>query len=454
MHQSRLNTLVKVGADEYLLFNQVTGNLALVDKEVVDFLEIPDNEGNPVSFLLKEKGFLIEDDIVEDADYLCSVPKEKGESLLRHIIVVTYQCNLRCSYCYQDDVLSTHPAGWETRVLTRHLVDDLYDAILSAENILSHTGSHIVLYGGEPFLFQNREIVEYILKKGKDLGYTFRAITNGTQVEAFVDMFREYDVHSLSITLDGPKDIHDSRRSKANGKGTFDDIIANIEILLKNDIHTRIRTNIDEQNLKHLPQLLRFFEEREWDDNPYIDLLFAFTRQRNQKEVQNIPQSFSEFLALLERMDVGKDPWLRDVILDLLSGTTLAKAILGRSQPSKSTSWQCPAVGHDLAYDPYGNIYVCQQVLGNEVHSVGRYSPTFELTKNFGQWQDRTLVNLPRCLECEYASLCGGGCPISAFNTSGTIMEPSQSQCKSVEAYVHEVIPQLYRMVKRGFFHE
>lgn len=454
MHQSRLNTLVKVGANEYLLFNQVTGNLALVDREVVDVLETPDNEGDPVSFLLKEKGFLIEDDLVEDADYLCSVLKEKEESIMRHIIVVTYQCNLRCSYCYQDDVLSTHPPGWETRVLTRQLVDDLYDAILSAEDILSHTGSYIVLYGGEPFLFQNREIVEYILKRGKDLGYTFRAITNGTQVEAFVEMFREYDVRSLSITLDGPKDIHNSRRCKANGEGTFDDIITNIEILLKNDIHTRIRTNIDEQNLEYIPQLLRFFEERGWTDNPYIDLLFAFTRQRYQREVQTIPQSYSEFLALLERLDVGKDPRYRDVILDLLSGTTLAKAVLGKVQPSGLTYWQCPAIGHDLAYDPYGNIYVCQQVLGDEVHSVGRYSPTFELTKSFELWQDRTIFNMPQCLKCEYALLCGGGCPISAFNTTGTMMRPSQSQCKNVETYVHEVIPQLYRMVKRGVFHE
>ena len=66
-------------------------------------------------------------------------------------IVLTYDCNFGCSYCFESNA-SSH----EKDLLTEDMIDRTEELFPDIESIL--------LYGGEPLLEQNMDIVKYIIK--------------------------------------------------------------------------------------------------------------------------------------------------------------------------------------------------------------------------------------------------------------------------------------------------
>ena len=124
---------------------------------------------------------------------------------------ITNACNLRCQMCgqwSQEGYIRSKPErlkGEMTLTDWKRLVDELAD----------HHISSLLLRGGEPFLFPGIiDLLQYIHSKG-----LFTAIdTNGTQLKRYAeDIARIGKIH-LTISLDGPAEIHDAVRGV---KGTF-----------------------------------------------------------------------------------------------------------------------------------------------------------------------------------------------------------------------------------------
>lgn len=76
-------------------------------------------------------------------------------------------------------------------------------------------------------------------------------ITNGYYfTKKAIELFKEYPLDSIQITLDGRKERHDSiRKMKISGKGSFDQIISNIDNIVKElpSTKVRIRVNIEKK---------------------------------------------------------------------------------------------------------------------------------------------------------------------------------------------------------------
>lgn len=117
--------------------------------------------------------------------------------------LITYNCNFRCPYCYESPI-SAGGNCWSKQVFTKEMVDRLYDSLLEISPRELHS-KRITLYGGEPLLAENKEIVSYIVSKGVKLGYTFDAVTNGYDLEVYADLLSSDKIAFLQITLDGCK---------------------------------------------------------------------------------------------------------------------------------------------------------------------------------------------------------------------------------------------------------
>jgi MoaA/NifB/PqqE/SkfB family radical SAM enzyme len=124
---------------------------------------------------------------------------------------ITNACNLRCQMCGQwgeEGYIRCQPERLKQEMKLadwKRLVDELAD----------HHISSLLLRGGEPFLFPGIiELLQYIHDKG-----LFTAIdTNGTRIKEYAeDIARIGKIH-LTISLDGPEEIHDQVRGV---KGTF-----------------------------------------------------------------------------------------------------------------------------------------------------------------------------------------------------------------------------------------
>jgi len=147
--------------------------------------------------------------------------------------VVTEDCNLRCKYCY-----ITHKAS--NKKMKLEDAKKFVDYILTAD--IKRTEAVIIDFiGGEPFIEVDLidRITDYFKIRAFELGrdwfwnYRINICTNGVNysdpdVQAYIN--KNFGKMSVAITLDGTKEKHDLQRVFANGDGSFDTIIPNIDL--------------------------------------------------------------------------------------------------------------------------------------------------------------------------------------------------------------------------------
>ncbi len=125
-------------------------------------------------------------------------------------LTITNACNLRCAMCGQwseTGYLREPDRGREELTLEdwKRLVDEA----------ASHGVSWVLIRGGEPFLFRGiMELLEYLRAKGLEVSLD----TNGTLLERFAAELAQIDGIHMTVSVDGPEEIHDAVRGV---KGAF-----------------------------------------------------------------------------------------------------------------------------------------------------------------------------------------------------------------------------------------
>lgn len=184
--------------------------------------------------------------------------------VLELIILPTEHCNFRCTYCYEDFKIGRMREEIVTalKLWIRSRVNDL--------RLLT-----LAWFGGEPTLAL--PTVLEVTRHGRDavLGSRhsdarFRAGMTSNAYRLTPEIFRELvgaGVTNYQITLDGPKAIHDQRRLRADGKGTFDVIWRNLVGIaqcaheLPDGIEIELRTHYDGASAGALEPLVRRIQE-------------------------------------------------------------------------------------------------------------------------------------------------------------------------------------------------
>lgn len=165
--------------------------------------------------------------------------KENKQGNIGKVCTITFQitdeCNLNCSYCYQINK-GHHIMPINLAYTFIDMIFDNNKDLFSYINFNNFSGCIIEFIGGEPFLQVELmdKILDYFIlnlkaKKPQWLKYWCICITsNGTlyfnpQVQNFI---KKWNCHlSLSISIDGNKELHDKCRTYLNGKGSYDDAI-------------------------------------------------------------------------------------------------------------------------------------------------------------------------------------------------------------------------------------
>ncbi|WP_225991445.1 FxsB family cyclophane-forming radical SAM/SPASM peptide maturase [Actinomadura montaniterrae] len=150
------------------------------------------------------------------------------------ILKVHSRCNLKCTYCYMYEMADQN---WmkQPRRMAKPTIDKV------AERIAEHARTHalpaidVILHGGEPLLagIEHLRYAVGALRSAVDppTRITFHVQTNGVLLDAnFLDLFDELDV-LLGISLDGYQESHDLRRTRADGRGSYQAVAAALDRL-------------------------------------------------------------------------------------------------------------------------------------------------------------------------------------------------------------------------------
>ena len=250
--------------------------------------------------LLRRRGYVT--DMTEDEEeryFVEFVEAMHGASQASRPVVLfmpTYDCNLRCSYCFQDHMRTDERFGHLLQTMSTRTADAILKALpeIEARHGISdpkETGQSITFFGGEPLLAASRPIVEYLMNRVRERGPAeFSAVTNATELDAYADLLGGDGITSLQITLDGPPERHDTRRIYADGAGSFERIARNIDLALERGAHVEVRTNVDRTNVDDLPALADEIVRRGWHRSPHFSAYTAVVTAAGRSGVVSKPR--------------------------------------------------------------------------------------------------------------------------------------------------------------------
>lgn len=452
MHLSYYTIPVKLEDEEnkYLLVHGYTGAIDIVDGSIWKELKDYSSESTlslEVTQLLQKRGYLTTKSKDEEIEYVSKLANlfHQAQSKLHKSFgfIVSYDCNFRCPYCFENEI-SQHGVHWSKRAFTKEMVDKAYDAMFQIEPRQELHLKRILLYGGEPFLRENKDIVDYIVQKGNKLGYKFKAITNGYDLEYYTDILTSDYFDFVQITLDGNKEHHNQRRFHYLEGDSFDKIIENIGVLIQNNVDVRVRVNTDENNFHDFLYLKSLFEKLGYNKNSRFQLYSSILRKYDI----NSSASINYISSINELNEKHSEEYNNMISCQDLGISDSFYRYLKNGGRCKLTSASCSAQYGSFLFDPYGDIYTCLETVGKKEHVIGKYTvQPIQWTIARKYWFEQNTSNMQTCQRCKYSLLCGGACPVHMKYTEKGFVS---SYCNNYKSLFPKSINKAYRAYKNN----
>lgn len=439
--------------DAVLCINTLTGAVDFFSDEMLELLDSVDRvdtgdsiseEDDNVRFLLK-RGYWFKSEEEQERRLNQALQITNYDQFMHYIVCPTYACNFRCSYCFEDHVLHEN-----NTFMTEDQLQQVFQAIdtLHAESKVEK--GLINIFGGEPLLPRAKEIVARICEEAAKRNFIIGCNTNGYHLKTYLEIFKRYrDVLSVMVSVDGPAEVHNSRRYLSGGQGTFERIHEGIAEMLSNEIPVIVRMNIDKTNIKHVPELIAFYEKCGFFNHPAFSVTFApvtdhtcqglsQTLMYGYEIAKDLSRSIPYYKELEMRKKVGLSP---EMFRFFRPGMLLDPELRDKVGIISPQLVYCEAAeGKTYAFGPDNNIYACPDLVGQAEYRVGRFFPEFIKEPAFYQWRNFNVLNITQCKECSAAMICGGGCAAQALSTYGNLDTPCCPDAERILGdYLHEL---------------
>lgn len=183
------------------------------------------------------------------------IKKTEGSNVLG--VALTTTCNLSCTYC--------HANACETKTISSNeLIDSAITSVL--DNCKKNKSDFFLVFTGSGEPTFNWNGLQRTMRKAKSLckseGINIHSImsTNG-----FYGMTkRKYiceNFSRVSLSLDGPQELHDENRYTHAGKGSFSTVFETAKFFFRENFPFGIRATISQKGVGSMLNTFEFFQE-------------------------------------------------------------------------------------------------------------------------------------------------------------------------------------------------
>jgi uncharacterized protein len=375
-------------------------------------------------------------------------------------------CNIDCTYCFFLSKEALYPNS-RSRMSVETL-DSYIRQLLEAHETPEVT---VAWQGGEPTLmrlefFQRAlEAIETYRRPGQIVKQTFQ--TNGLLVDdAWAAFFRDNDI-LVGLSVDGPKDIHDTYRKDRRGKGTFDLVMRGLDRLKAHGVSFNILCTVNAANQHRGREVYQFFRDtlgatwiqfipiierataetlpianRGWSEVPGANRLLYTQTGDLVTERSVSPRGYGQFL-----IDIYEDWLRRDVgrVFVQMFDVTL-EAYFNRHL----LCIHAPTCGYGPALEHNGDVYTCDHFVEPD-YKLGNLhdTPLADLVasprmRQFGLDKRDQLTG--QCRTCPVRQLCNGGCPKDRFVASKAGEGGHNYLCEGLELFYTHTRPSMMAM--------
>ena len=422
MHLSRYAKIYPCTNDpgRFLLYSTKRGASVLVPAALLAAIEdgslaLSDRES------LVRLGFLVPDSEAEKKEMREALDQvNRRSSRFRAMVLLNLDCNLACSYCFEGVMKGERYMSGETAALFLDMVES--DQIACGKNVT------LTFYGGEPlmsmdFITSMSERLK-IAAAARGVEYSFRLVTNGTLLTArTVAELVPLGLAGAKVTLDGPREIHDSFRPFVSGRGSFDTIVRNMKEVC-DTIKVQVGGNYTRENYREFPRLLDFLLH----DGLTPERISMVKFDPVTKSGGEYPPEFNDGCASTD------EPWLTEASL------YLREEILKRgfNTPRLAPAPCMIESPDDIVVNYDGVVYKCPALLGWPEMAVGHIATgvgDYTASHNLEVWKK------DECLDCAYLPLCFGGCRYLKLLRDGKIDDVDCRKAfldETLEAFVRQ----------------
>lgn len=330
-----------------------------------------------ISQLFNSK-MLVRSDINEKQEVVDEVINNKFRKDVYYLTIeITLECNFRCYYCYQS------------RNKEEFTFEDLDKLLLFIGQISKECKKLFILwFGGEPLLEMDK--ITYLSKrasttcKENNCELIETMTSNGYLLDEKLNEIKKTSICSMQITVDGCQEEHNKRRTHKKGLPTYEKILKNIKLAIKEGIHIILRINVDVENEKDIIKLLSNFTEEE-----KLHMICSLSNIFQNKERVDLFPYYKKAIEMGYEVSVLND---KKMYCEYYNNNSL----LVRPNLEIATCSLMAEEHKNLAHiDKYGELVITDKL--------------------YNKFKTSSINNDEKCKECIYLPVCLGGCPYSSI---------------------------------------
>lgn len=341
------------------------------------------------------------------------------------VLNLTNQCNLSCQYCYEFGADRVATPDGKPKFM------DVETAQASVDFLLAQSAGrravHITFFGGEtlmnfPLL---KKVVVYASERAAAQGRSidFSLTTNATLLTPAIIEFLSENRIGVTVSMDGPADLHDRLRVFANGRGSYDIVEPRVRALIQNHRTRPITARVTLTSgvadvvriFRHLKNDLGFHEVGFAPVTTSPNRLYAISDRGMDQVLAQFHLLADEYLEYALRGEMHGFSNVSDTLSELYQG-------VNKSHP-------CGAALGLVGVGPSGDIAPCHRFVDSDTHALGHITTGIDRQKQKDFLQRGHINSKYDCHTCWARPLCAGGCHHEAYVRYGDTGHPNLHYC-------------------------
>ncbi len=422
--------------DEYFVYAPLRRRLAVVNGGAVAVLarylesgvDALDAAGRALVDSLEERGVL-----GGPAPALPLFPE--GYRFLPHEVTLflTSRCNLRCRYCYAD-------AGRKSVDMPFEIARAAIDLVARNAGLAGLPKFAVGFHGGgEPTVAWDLlvQCVEHARKRAEETGLAADvfAATNGVLEPEQRDYITRHFT-SVNVSLDGPPDVQDHNRRRADGRGSYAEVAETLRHFARAGLHHGVRATVTAATVQRMREVVDWFAAEFRLAYLHLEPVWLCGRCTRTGERPPDDAAFeARFLEAAER------------------GTALGLPVLySGARLDTLCSKFCAAPGDGFNVLPEGLVTSCYEITEPEdprarIFHYGRHDGqgfVFDHDR-LASLRRYSVEHLEHCADCFCRWHCAGDCLARALEGSGAGVHAGSPRCDLNRALTRAHLDRLVR---------
>ena len=343
------------------------------------------------------------------------------------VLNVTNQCTLSCAYCYEysEDKIVDTTNGAQPKFMSEETARQSIDLLFreSADNAVVH----VSFFGSETLMNfpMLSRVVPYAREQATAHGkrVEFNLTTNATLLTSeMIGFLADHDI-SVTVSIDGPREMQDRFRVFHDGRGTYDVLLPRVRELLRRHRSRPIgaRVTLTSQVSDILAIYHHLTEEIGFQEVGFAPVTTSPGRDYALGEA-GFDQMVAEFKALA-------DEFLETAVAGRHHGFSNVSETLEEIHKGVSKAYPCGAGLGLMGVSTGGDVALCHRFAGSDEHRLGSVTDGIDRDAQTAFLEQHHLANKTDCHTCWARPLCSGGCYDEAHTRYGTTTHPNLHYC-------------------------